>query len=123
MSIDRRIFFKTAALIGASMASGKSFGTTAPEGGEVEFQGMLYDSTRCAGCQECERVCCAAHDLPEPTETVEIGKLRKTSETQRGVINGYNTSKGELYVKNKCRHCNEPACAAACLKEAMSKTK
>ena len=123
MSIDRRIFFKTAALIGASMAIGKTFGSTAPKEGEVEFYGMLYDSTRCAGCQECERVCAAAHELPEPTETVEIGKLRKTSESQRGVINGFNTSKGELYVKNQCMHCNEPACVAACLTEAMCKTK
>jgi len=60
MSIDRRIFFKTAALITASMAIGKSFAAEKPGSGEVEFYGVLYDSTRCAGCQECERVCAAA---------------------------------------------------------------
>jgi len=123
MSIDRRIFFKTAALIGTSMAIGKSFGATSPEGSEIEFHGILYDSTRCAGCQECERVCAAAHDLPEPTETVETGKLRKTNDTRRSVINSFKTSKGEAYVKNQCMHCNEPACASACLTEAMYKTK
>lgn len=126
MSIDRRIFFKTAALIGVSMAIGKSFGATSPAGGEskeVEFHGVLYDSTRCVGCQECERVCAAAHDLPEPTETVETGKVRKTSDHQRSVINSYKTSKGDAFVKNQCMHCNEPACTAACLTEAMYKTK
>jgi len=126
MSIDRRIFFKTAALIGASMAIGKSFGSTSPksgESGEVEFHGVLYDSTRCAGCQECERSCAVAHELPEPTETVETGKVRKTSDTQRSVINSYKTSKGDFYIKNQCMHCNEPACAAACLTEGMCKTK
>lgn len=123
MSIDRRIFFKTAALIGVSLVAGKSFGAKASEGGEIEFQGMLYDSTRCAGCQECERACAAAHGLPEPTETLEAGKIRKTSDTQRSVVNAFNTPNGEAYVKNQCMHCNEPACAAACLTEAMHKTK
>lgn len=123
MSIDRRIFFKTAALIGTSMAIGKSFGSEAPEGGDVEFHGILYDSTRCAGCQECERVCAAAHGLPEPTVTLETGKLRKTSETQRCVVNSFETSIGEGFAKSQCMHCNEPACVAACLTQAMHKTK
>jgi formate dehydrogenase iron-sulfur subunit len=123
MSINRRIFFKTAALIGTSMAVGKTFGAKTPGEGEIEFQGVLYDSTRCAGCQECERVCAAAHGLPEPTETPEAGKLRKTSDTRRSVINAFTTHNGEVYVKNQCMHCNEPACAAACLTEAMHKTK
>ncbi|MGE5395142.1 MAG: 4Fe-4S dicluster domain-containing protein [Candidatus Saccharibacteria bacterium] len=123
MSIDRRIFFKTAALIGASLTLGKTFGASAPEGGEVEFRGMLYDSTRCAGCQECEKVCAKAHGLPEPTETPEAGKIRKTSDTRRSVINAFTTANGEVYMKNQCMHCNEPACAAACLTEAMHKTK
>jgi Fe-S-cluster-containing dehydrogenase component len=123
MSINRRIFFKTAGLIGVSLAVGKSFGVTTPENKEIEFRGMLYDSTRCVGCQECERVCAKAHGLPEPTETVEVGKLRKPSETQRSVINSFRTSKGDLFVKNQCMHCNEPACTAACLTEAMKKTK
>jgi len=123
MSINRRIFFKTAALIGASLTLGKSFGSNVPEEGEIEFQGMLYDSTRCAGCQECERACASAHGLPEPTETPEAGKIRKTSDTRRSVINAFTTENGEVYVKNQCMHCNEPACAAACLTGAMHKTK
>jgi Fe-S-cluster-containing dehydrogenase component len=39
------------------------------------------------------------------------------------VINVYNTSKGDVYVKKQCMHCNEPACASACLTNAMHKTK
>jgi Fe-S-cluster-containing dehydrogenase component len=49
--------------------------------------------------------------------------LRKTNESRRSVINGYNTSKGEVYVKRQCMQCNEPACTAACLTQAMLKTK
>jgi Fe-S-cluster-containing dehydrogenase component len=84
---------------------------------------MLYDSARCVGCQECEKACAKAHDLPEPQDELKVGVLRKTSEVQRCVINNYKTSKGEVFVRNQCMHCNEPACAAACLTQAMYKTK
>jgi formate dehydrogenase iron-sulfur subunit len=123
MSINRRIFFKTAGLIGVSLAVGKSFGATSPESNEIEFYGMLYDSSRCVGCQECEKACATAHNLPEPQDELKVGVLRKTSESQRSVMNVYATSKGDVFVKNQCMHCNEPACAAACLTEAMHKTK
>ncbi len=51
------------------------------------------------------------------------GVVRETDETSRSVINFYNTSKGEVYVKRQCMHCNEPACVSACLTQAMYKTK
>ena len=123
MNIDRRIFFKTAGLIGVSLAAGKSFGANTSENNEIEFRGILYDASRCVGCQECEKACAKAHELPEPEDEVKAGVLRKTSEKQRCVVNLYNTSKGEVFVRNQCMHCNEPACAAACLTQAMHKTK
>ncbi|MDP3912676.1 MAG: 4Fe-4S dicluster domain-containing protein [Bacteroidota bacterium] len=123
MSIDRRIFFKTAGLIGISLAVGKSFGASTPESSEIEFYGMLYDSTRCIGCRACEKACAKAHDLPEPQGELVAGVKRDTSESQRSVISKFETTKGEAFVKNQCMHCNEPACAAACLTEAMLKTK
>lgn len=123
MNINRRFFFKTAGLIGVSLAAGKSFGANPSENNEIEFRGILYDASRCIGCQECEKACAKAHELPEPEDEVKVGVLRKTSEKQRCVVNLYNTSKGEAFVRNQCMHCNEPACAAACLTQAMHKTK
>ncbi len=123
MNINRRIFFKTAGVIGVSLAVGSTLGAASPESGEIEFRGILYDSSRCVGCQECEKACAAAHELPEPQDEVKAGVLRKTSETQRCVVNNYNTSKGEVFIRKQCMHCNEPACAAACLTQAMYKTK
>lgn len=123
MSFDRRNFFKTLGVAGVTLAVGKNFGAVPSNENVVEFQGMLYDSTRCLGCRACERVCAKAHDLPEPTDELKAGVLRKTSEKQRSVINNYITSKGEVFVKKQCMHCNEPACAAACLTQAMYKTK
>jgi formate dehydrogenase iron-sulfur subunit len=124
MSFNRRNFFKTMCVAGATLAVGNSFGAANSEEQTVEFQGVLYDATRCIGCLACERVCAKAHSLPEPKKVKpEVGVIRKTSENQRTAINNYNTSKGEVFVKNQCMHCNEPACAAACLTMAMYKTK
>ncbi len=123
MRIDRRNFFRVLGVTGATLAIGKEVNATPVNENEVEFNGILYDSTRCVGCQTCEYSCAEAHNLPEPVGSPEIGVLRKTDETRRTVVNVYNTSKGEVYVKKQCMHCNEPACTAACLTQAMHKTK
>jgi Fe-S-cluster-containing dehydrogenase component len=39
------------------------------------------------------------------------------------VVNAFAATTGEAYLKKQCMHCNEPACAAACLTKAMYKTK
>lgn len=123
MSIDRRNFFKTIGVAGITIAGFQSAKANSPDDDGIEFHGVLYDSTQCVGCQECERACAKAHNLPEPTEELQVGVIRKTSENQRSVVNCYSTSKGDVFVRNQCMHCNEPACAAACLTQAMYKTK
>lgn len=123
MGLDRRVFMKTLGLAGSTLALGKSFGATPKSKSDIEFFGILYDSTRCVGCQTCENSCAEAHQLPAPTDSPEAGVIRKTDETRRTVVNLFKTSKGEVYVKNQCMHCNEPACVAACLTQAMHKTK
>jgi Fe-S-cluster-containing dehydrogenase component len=123
MGIDRRNFFRVLGVTGASLALGKESVASPKNENEIEFNSILYDSTRCVGCQSCEYACAEANGLPEPADSPEIGVLRKTNESRRSVINGYNTSKGEVYVKRQCMHCNEPACTAACLTQAMHKTK
>lgn len=123
MRIDRRNFLKVMGVTGATLALGKEVKAVPKDQNEIEFYGILYDSTRCVGCQSCEFACAEANNLPEPIGMPEIGNIRKTDETRRTVVNAYDTSKGEVYVKRQCMHCNEPACAAACLTQAMLKTK
>lgn len=123
MGINRRGFFKVLGATGLTMAVGKQTIATPKQKNDVEFYGVLYDSTRCVGCQECEFNCAKAHNLPEPKDSPEFGVIRKTDETRRTVINLFNTTKGEVYTKTQCMHCNQPACDAACLTEAMYKTK
>jgi len=123
MEINRRGFFKVLGLTGVTLAVGNQVNASPAVEGEVEFQGMLYDSTRCIGCQSCESACAEANELPVPEGSPEPGVVRKTNESRRSVINCYKTSKGEVFVKQQCMHCNQPACASACLTNAMHKTK
>jgi formate dehydrogenase iron-sulfur subunit len=124
MSIDRRNFFKTLGVAGLTLAAGKSFGAEAGNLKDkgIEFRGILYDSTRCLGCRVCEETCAEAHGLPVPQDELVAGVVRNMTESRRTVINLCTTSKGEVPVKKQCMHCNEPACAAACLTGAMFKT-
>ena len=122
MALDRRSFLKTLGVAGVTLTVGKSFGATKDKKSAVEFNGILYDSTLCAGCQSCEYACAEQYGLKNPTDSPSPGIIRKTDETRRVVVNSYNTSKGEQYVRKACMHCNEPACASACLTKAMVKT-
>ncbi|TAL64566.1 MAG: 4Fe-4S dicluster domain-containing protein [Bacteroidetes bacterium] len=123
MGVDRRNFFKVLAVAGGTLAVGKSFGTPAiNKKSDVEFNGILYDSTLCAGCQGCEIVCAEHYGFLFPDDEPVPGVIRKTNETRRVAVNCYNTSKGEQYMRSACNHCNEPACASACLTKAMLKT-
>ena len=121
MSIKRRDFLKLLGVTGVTLAVGEN-STAAPNNDSVvEFNGILYDSTRCKGCRGCEFDCAEAHNLPTPQK--DVPAIRKTNETCNSVINTYETDKGKVFIKRQCMHCNEPACAAACLTKAMHKSK
>jgi formate dehydrogenase iron-sulfur subunit len=123
MSLGRRKFFKVLGVTGAALALGKELNAAPAKVSNIEFSGVLYDSTRCAGCQTCESSCAETNGLSEPVGVPQAGVIRKTDEKHRTVINAYNSSKGEVYIKKQCMHCNEPACTAACLTQAMYKTR
>jgi len=123
MGIDRRHFLKLLGVTGMTLAIGKETLAGSKGKNEVEFYGMLYDATRCKGCRGCEYDCAEAHGFPEPVPSNEIPAIRTTNETCNTVVNTYKTSKGEVFIKRQCMHCNEPACCAACLTQAMHKTK
>ncbi|HUW91685.1 MAG TPA: 4Fe-4S dicluster domain-containing protein [Bacteroidales bacterium] len=124
MSINRRNFFKVLGVTGVTLTTGKRLISAPDTENKTEFNGMLYDSTRCVGCQGCEFACAEAHGLAAPSfdDTPVAGVERKTSETRRTVVNAFTTTKGDFFVKKQCMHCNDPACTAACLTKAMYKT-
>jgi len=122
MSTNRRNFLKTLGVAGATLTFGKLFAVTKEKKSKKEFYGILFDSTRCKGCMGCEWDCAEVNSLPDPIGSAKKGPLRETDETRRTVVNRYETSKGKMFVKKQCMHCNEPACASACLTKAMFKT-
>ncbi|HSG67588.1 MAG TPA: 4Fe-4S dicluster domain-containing protein [Bacteroidales bacterium] len=122
MGINRRTFLQAMGLTGLTLAVGNESRAAQFADNEIEFNAILCDSTLCEGCQSCEFACAEANNLPEPADYPEPGVVRNIDENRRSVINCYETSKGQVYVKKQCMHCNEPACASACLTNAMEKT-
>ena len=120
--MKRRDFLKVAGAAGAAVASTRS--ETAAQAGSTEFVGVLVDTTRCIGCRACEKACAEDNGLPVPdVENDGALEVRRTTDTNRWtVVNRYETERGEVFVKRQCLHCWQPACAAACLTNAMHKT-
>ncbi|MDH3216747.1 MAG: 4Fe-4S dicluster domain-containing protein [Candidatus Krumholzibacteria bacterium] len=120
--MDRRDALKTMGLLGASTLLGDS-AAAEERASDAEFFGVLVDTTRCAGCRNCEFVCAETNGLPDPPDDDSVlEQERKPSVTQWSVVNRYETDRGEVFVKRQCMHCNHPACASACLTKAMLKT-
>jgi Fe-S-cluster-containing dehydrogenase component len=124
-SMNRRDFLKVVGATGTALA-GTRVGAEEPTEGAAttEFVGVLVDTTRCIGCRACELACSREHGLFEPDieNDAALETERSTSEKQWTIVNRYETSEGEVFVKKQCMHCWQPACTAACLTKAMQKT-
>ncbi len=72
---------------------------------------ILIDITKCIGCRNCEQACKEVHGFPQETEA-------KLSPTALTVVEDH----GDRYVRRMCMHCQDPACASACLVGALKKT-
>ncbi len=131
MGISRRKFLKAAAAAGGAGLVGKSKLASGTEHftGYPDRYGILTDITRCVGCRTCEAACNEINKLPPPKVPFDdqsvFEKTRRTDEQAYTVVNRYPNPKPggpPIYVKHQCRHCDEPACASACLVAAFTKT-
>jgi formate dehydrogenase iron-sulfur subunit len=133
MAINRRKFLKTIGALGASSLVGTQKRADAVENlpGYPDRYGILTDLTLCIGrnCRRCEAACKKENGLPPPEVPLEdnsvFEKTRRTDEHNLTVVNRYpNPQPGgnPVFVKQQCRHCDEPACASACLVKAFTKT-
>jgi len=132
MGVNRRKFLKAIAMVGGASLVGKSRlaeGTTEQFSGNPDRFGVLTDITRCVGCRSCEIACNEANKLPPSKISFEdqsvFEEIRRTDERTYTVVNRYPNPKSggpPIYVKHQCRHCDEPACASACLVKAFTKT-
>lgn len=77
---------------------------------------LLFDSTTCIGCRECEAACARENHLPynETIAAEEKGSDHKFT---------YVVTRGDKYMRRLCMHCEDPSCASVCPVGALVKTK
>jgi Fe-S-cluster-containing dehydrogenase component len=129
LKITRRSLFSSMA-VGA--ASSLVTGAIAPAVAQAEETakapqqavGMLYDATRCVGCQACVSACAQAGDLVRDAKLDSLRQnTRDLTASARSSIKLYKTADGSSYsfVKRQCMHCIDAACVAACMFRALIK--
>ena len=131
MKVNRRNFLKSLSIIGVSGIIGNYENAFASEDfrGYPARLGMLTDLTLCVGCRYCEKACKEVHNLPPHKKPLEDESIfegtRRPDDKFLTVVNRYTDTDNEeepVYRKVQCNHCDEPACASACLVGALKKT-
>ena len=131
MGLDRREFFKIAAAGSTLLLSGKAKATDEPQAIDCsQTQGVLVDTVICIGCRKCEWACNTEHkltDLPlsEYEDKSVFTKHRRPHDKAYTVVNQFTdpAANKAFSMKVQCMHCNDPACASACIVGALTKDK
>ena len=119
MTMNRRTLLKGAAAVGAGAAVSTATtveASTRPVA-PPDAVGMLYDATRCIGCQACVTACKTANNMP--------GNLydppNDLSGDTKNIIKLYESDGEKSYMKQQCMHCIDPGCVNACMIGAFKK--
>ncbi len=133
MRNSRRHFIRViTAGAGAACFGARANATTSVEEfvGHPDRVGMLVDLSLCVGCRKCEEACKQSNGLPPVAVPLEDKSIfdhrRRTDAENYTVVNRYTPAEADkppVYVKKQCMHCEEPACASACLVGALTKSK
>jgi formate dehydrogenase iron-sulfur subunit len=81
--------------------------------------GILNDTTLCTGCERCVEACRKENnlgtDLPRRWKKSidDLSSTRFTTVVRR---------EGNRFIRQFCRHCEQPACVSACIVGALQKT-
>jgi Fe-S-cluster-containing dehydrogenase component len=119
MTMDRRTLLKGAAVAGAGVAVSTTKSVEASERvtAPPDAVGMLYDATRCIGCQACVTACKTANNLPgnryDPPNDLDG--------YTKNIIKLYEGDGEKSYMKQQCMHCIDPGCVNACMIGAFKK--
>lgn len=129
MAITRRDVLKTLTTGTAAAATATTVlsGMTQAEeqvAAPPEAVGMLYDATRCIGCQSCVAACAEANNLAPDTRLDPLHQApRDLNYTTKNIIKLFKPADGKSYsyVKQQCMHCVDPACVAGCMFKGLKK--
>lgn len=128
MGLHRREFLGTLTFGLCSLAGVGDLSANEEFSGYPDRYGMLIDTTECIGenCRRCEEACKKVNNLNREDLNLKdnsvFEKKRRTDANNFTVVNKFENSDKNTYVKFQCMQCNEPACASACLVKAFTKT-
>jgi Fe-S-cluster-containing dehydrogenase component len=123
MTLGRRSFFKG---LGVAATAGLGIAGKAAAVGRKEpaadAMGMLYDSTRCIGCQACVVACRQANGLPPEIDSFGMYDASiDLSGSTMNIIKLCQDGGSSAFMKMQCMHCVDPACVSACMFGALHK--
>ncbi|MFZ2631975.1 MAG: hydrogenase 2 operon protein HybA [Desulfosalsimonadaceae bacterium] len=132
MDLNRRNFFKIIGAAGALITMGKGKAQAWESKAPPDPYGCLVDLTRCIGCRKCEQACNEVNHLPKPDRPFDdltiLDQKRRPDEKTFTIVNRYYPGKIDerdqlvpSFVKIQCMHCQDPACASACIVGALTK--
>ena len=132
MELNRRNFFKIITATGTVLSGGGQTAHAWQSRAPSDALGCLVDLTRCIGCRKCEEACNSVNGLPPPDRRFEdltvLDLKRRPDEKTFTVVNRYTSGlvdeRNQLvptFVKLQCMHCQDPACASACIVGALTK--
>ncbi len=128
MSINRRDFLKKTSFgLGAFLLLPDGSKLTISSGNSEDGAGMLFDTSMCVGCKECQIACKQRLISLNTEEDISEYDVDPTD------LSAYTWSLIKLYqnetlddqstfVKVQCMHCLEPACVSVCPVGAITKT-
>ena len=124
MSMNRREFLQLSGL-GTVCALGLPLNPPSSEG-EHDFGqdiAMLYDSTKCVGCNACTIACRDWNNTTiEKDPTGKYDAPQDLSGKTWTLIKLYEDEAEFSFVKRQCMHCLLPSCVSACPVQALQKT-
>ena len=122
MNVSRRGFIKGLALACGTAGTAKVARAAHHKLPAADAVGLLYDSTRCVGCNACVQRCKEVNGLPPSTAGDPLHNAPKDLDAiTKNVIKSTRWNDALAFFKNQCMHCVDPACVSVCMIGALHK--
>jgi formate dehydrogenase iron-sulfur subunit len=76
---------------------------------------LLYDSTACIGCKQCEQACATQNGLAY--DDAVAGEEYQSAHKLTAIV-----TRGDKFMRRLCMNCADPSCASVCPVGALKKT-